>query len=130
MDFEVEFDPTDLSILEKAFQGLSRVDYLKIADKNITQIFNRAARKPGTPIDKGQLRNSRRKRLSRASASSTSWRREFGYTASYAPHVEFGHRTRSGGYVRGQRYLYNNQLKQRPIYRRDILEGLAKAMKK
>ena len=33
---------------------------------------------------------------------------EFGYTVEYAPFVEFGHRTRSGGYVEGQNYLKNN----------------------
>lgn len=28
-----------------------------------------------------------------------------GFTADYAPHVEYGHRTRSGGYVEGQYFL-------------------------
>lgn len=33
---------------------------------------------------------------------------EFGYTVEYAPYVEFGHRTRSGGNVPGQHYLQAN----------------------
>lgn len=30
---------------------------------------------------------------------------EFGYTADYAPDVNYGHRTRNGGYVEGQHFL-------------------------
>ena len=31
-----------------------------------------------------------------------------GYSKDYAPHVEFGHRTRGGGYVPGQHFLQRN----------------------
>ncbi|MDD2370837.1 MAG: hypothetical protein PHQ32_02410 [Firmicutes bacterium] len=32
---------------------------------------------------------------------------EIGYSVKYAPHVEFGHRTRGGGFVPGVKFLYN-----------------------
>ncbi|KAF0092175.1 MAG: hypothetical protein FD141_359 [Fusobacteria bacterium] len=32
---------------------------------------------------------------------------EVGYSVKYAPHVEYGHRTRGGGFVAGVKYLHN-----------------------
>lgn len=47
----------------------------------------------GTPVDTGELR-----------LSSGATDDEVGYNAEYAPHVEYGHRTKNGGYVQGQRF--------------------------
>ena len=51
---------------------------------------------------------------------------EVGYTKEYAPHVEYGHRTRNGGFVQGQHFLKNNVDAQMPIYYKDLKEALKK----
>lgn len=48
-----------------------------------------------------------------------------GYTMEYAPHVEYGHRTRGGGgYVEGQHFLEANMKEQAPIFERETKEYL------
>ena len=47
-------------------------------------------------------------------------------TRSYAPHVEYGHRTVNGGYVQGQRFLKRNVDTQRPIFKQDLIDQLKK----
>ena len=48
-----------------------------------------------------------------------------GYTMEYAPHVEYGHRTRGGGgYVEGQHFLKTNMEEQAPIFERETKEYL------
>ena len=84
-----------------------------IIKKQVTQMFNRASKNSkkspgGTPIDTGELR------LSRKTSD-----KQFGYTADYAPHVEFGHRTR-GGYVKGQKFLKKNFDIQVERFKKDI----------
>ncbi len=44
-------------------------------------------------------------------------------------HVEYGHRTRDGGFVYGQHYLQRNVDTQRPIYKQDLINALRKAGK-
>ena len=51
---------------------------------------------------------------------------EVGYREEYAPHVEFGHRTKDGGWVPGQHFLQNNADIQRPIYREDLIKAIRK----
>lgn len=90
---------------------LQNLDYIK--RKQVQQIFNRARRPGGTPIDTRGLVNSLRPRGF-----------EVGYTIEYAPHVEFGHRTRSGGYVKGQHFFKNNIDLQLEIYKDDVEKEL------
>ena len=48
-----------------------------------------------------------------------------GYTMEYAPHVNYGHRTRGGkGYVEGQHFLEANMKEQAPIFERETKEYL------
>lgn len=66
---------------------------------------------PGaTPRDSGDLRKSMMTDPSSATV---------GYGMEYAPHVEYGHRTRNGGFVPGQHYLQTNVEQQRPIFERE-----------
>ena len=86
----------------------------KVILKNMTQMFNRSGRtaattEGGTPFETGELR------LSRRISENT-----FGYTAEYAPHVEYGHRTKKGGYVQGQHFLFKNTNLQQQIFYKDI----------
>ena len=49
---------------------------------------------------------------------------EFGYTAPHAAHVNYGHRTRGGGYVDGQHFLEEVVNGQDQIYKDDVLNQL------
>ena len=101
--------------LERALVRKSQVDFDAVVAKQAAQMLSRARSQGGTPVDTGELQGS-----SKADPQSGI----VGYTAEYAPHVEYGHRTRGGGYVQGQRFLQSNVDAQRPIYREDLLKEL------
>lgn len=98
----------------KELNRLSSLDASDITLRNLKQMANRASKPPGTPVDTGELKGSRR-----IASGDT-----FGYTKHYAAHVEFGHRTASGGYVAGQGYLNQNFNTQKKILREDIEKAL------
>ena len=104
--------------LGKKLRSLSRLQFETVAIKSLTELFNRAYSM--TPFRTGELVKSRSVRMPNGSFDG-----EFGYTKEYAPHVEYGHRTRGGGYVQGQRFLKRNVDTQRPIFERDISDFLA-----
>ena len=81
----------------------------------MAQIYDRGKSEGGTPVDTGELKGS----LSQSGD-------EVGYTKDYAPHVEFGHRTRGGGFVQGQRFLKANVDRQRPIFIEDLKKQLGR----
>lgn len=100
----------------------SETDYRKVERKNILQLRNRAVSssepsRGGTPVDTRELQ---------LSANANSAGDTFGYTKDYAPHVEFGHRTRGGGYIGGQYYLRTNVEIQQPIFRQDLINEMRK----
>ena len=101
--------------LEQELEHLNAIRWDAIREKQVTEMLNRARASGGTPVDTGELRES-----SVASGD------EMGYTVEYAPHVEYGHRTVNGGYVRGQRFLQANVEAQREIYREDVLKAIRK----
>src|SRR5574344_2122959 len=96
---------------------LHELDLTPVFAKQIGDMWNRSngtnAASGGTPYDSGDLKKSRFKEVSAKEGV-------FGYTIDYAPHVEFGHRTRSGGYVNGQYYLRTNFEAQKKIYKSDL----------
>lgn len=49
-----------------------------------------------------------------------------GYSIHYAPHVEYGHRLRNGGYVPGQRFLKRNIDKQKLLLQKYASDQLRK----
>lgn len=116
--FKIDFDKAELTALTNALKALDEVRFDAVVLKNTTQMLKRARAPGGTPFDTGELRES--------SAKSGD---EVGYTAEYAPHVEYGHRTKDGGFVYGQHYLQRNVDTQRPIYRQDLINALRKAGK-
>ena len=103
--------------LEKKLAGLNAIRLEAVVRKQVVQMLNRARQPGGTPVDTGELRKS-----SGASPSDGI----MGYTAEYAPHVEYGHRTASGGYVPGQHFLQANVEAQRPIYKEDLINAIRK----
>lgn len=121
--------------LEERLRLMNSIRWDGVVNKSLTQMFNRGARPPGTPVGKqtknhsaGELRRSRRKQ--EISSKDGSYTGSFYYTKDYAPHVEYGHRiVRKGkqvGYVNGKKYLFNNVQKQRQIYFKDMLNELTK----
>lgn len=104
---------TDVDNLAGKLSRMSQVRFDAVVKKNMTQIYNRGKSDGGTPVDTGELR------LSLGQSGDT-----VGYSKSYAPHVEYGHRTVNGGYVQGQLFLKRNVDAQRPIFRQDLIRQL------
>lgn len=105
--------------LANALRTKSETDFKQVEQKNLLQMRDRAVSNDspasgGTPRDSGELRLS-------ASVDGD----VFGYAKDYAPHVEYGHRTRGGsGFVPGQHYLQANLNTQKPIFRQDLIKEL------
>lgn len=104
---------TDVDNLAGELSRMSKVRFDAVVKKNMTQIYNRGKSDGGTPVDTGELR------LSLGQSGDT-----VGYSKSYAPHVEYGHRTVNGGYVQGQLFLKRNVDAQRQIFRQDLIRQL------
>ena len=116
----IELDNAEVLALEKKLLALSVIRLDGVLKLNIKEIFDRA-QSGGTPVDTGELRNT-----SFANVQDYA----FGYTEDYAPHVEYGHRTRGGGFVPGQYYLKKNVETQRPILIEDLQKAIEKELKK
>lgn len=116
--------------LDAALLGASEVRFevaVKMAARNI---YNRAMQ-GGTPVSTertrpggphGELRQS-------TTIDVQCDKAEVGYTKDYAPHVEFGHRTRGGGYVAGQHYLQRNVDQEKDSFKKLLTEQLRKVLK-
>lgn len=108
--------------LMKKLKAMNSIRFDAVVKKQVTQMYQRAANHGanggGTPVASGELRKSRYQKKD-----------EFGYTEEYAPHVEYGHRTRGGGgFVPGQYYLRSNVQAQAPIFKEDLEKEIARAM--
>ena len=111
----------DVDELAAALRRGNKVKLDAILTKNLTEMHNRA-KNGGTPVDTGELRKSAGVTLPNAENSTG----EVGYTKEYAPHVEFGHRTKNGGYVPGQYYLKDNLETQMAIFKSDLEDAVRK----
>ena len=104
--------------LANELQRLSHVRFDAVVATNMTEIYNRGQLNftvtgIGTPVRTGELRMS----MSQSGD-------EVGYTKDYAAHVEYGHRTVTGGWRPGRFYLKKNVDMQRPIFREDLRKQL------
>lgn len=108
------FEVIDVDGLAKELDRLSHLRFEAVVLKNMTQIYSRG-KGGGTPVYTGELR------ISLTQTGDT-----VGYTKDYAPHVEYGHRTRGGGYVQGQHFLKKNVDAQRPIFEEDLRRELGR----
>lgn len=104
----------------------SRPDFVAVC-KRSTLLLRNAALK-NTPVAKstkyhqgGRLKQSLRMEYPTESIDGI-----VGYTMEYAPHVEFGHRTINGGFVKGQHFLGTAVEEVRPIFYADLKEALKK----
>ena len=110
--------------LEKELQRLNSMRFDAVEKKQLTQMLNRARQSGGTPVSTEETRPGGPHGELRQSSSMSD--HEVGYTKEYAPHVEYGHRTRDGGFVPGQYYLQRNVDTQRPIYQEDLRKAIGK----
>lgn len=110
--------------LEQELNKLSSIRWEAVRKKQVAQILNRARAPGGTPVSTEATRPGGPHGELRLSSGTSG--EEMGYTAEYAPHVEFGHRTKNGGYVNGQYFLKKNVDVQRAIYRADLLNAIRK----
>ena len=110
--------------LEAELNRLNSVRFDAVVKKQVVQMLNRARAPGGTPVSTEETRPGGPHGELRLSLGSSG--DEVGYTKDYAPHVEYGHRTRNGGYVPGQYFLRNNVETQRPTYREDLLKAIKK----
>lgn len=108
--------------LESELNRLDSIRWEAIRKKQITEILNRARTPGGTPVSTEETRPGGPHGELRASSGASG--DEMGYSAEYAPHVEYGHRTINGGFVPGQRFLEENVEAQRPIYKNDLINAL------
>ena len=116
---------TGIEPLQKVLNDLEnfQVHLDAVRAKQATEISKRAAGPLGTPgatpRKEGELRIS-------AHADYNDF--SFGYSKEYAGHVEYGHRTRNGGFVEGQFYLRTNKETQEPIYKKDVEDQIDKIL--
>lgn len=108
--------------LEKELKRLDKIQLDKVAEKSAVEMFNRAKSSDnpaagGTPVDTREMQMS-------VTKSGHGAESDVGYTKDYAPHNEFGHRTRGGGYVQGRHFLKRNMEIQQPILKKDAIAEL------
>lgn len=115
---------TGIPELEAELNRLNSIRWEAVRKKQVTEMLNRARAPGGTPVSTEETRPGGPHGELRLSLGSSG--EEVGYTKEYAPHVEYGHRTVSGGYVTGQRYLQRNVDTQRPIYKQDLIDAIRK----
>lgn len=120
--YVIKYEWLGIEDLAETLKEKSETDYKRVERKNILEMRNRAVSSSspasgGTPVDTSELR---------LSASVGGDGSVFGYTKDYAPHVEYGHRLVSGGYVAGQHYLRTNVNIQQSIFRQDLLTEMRK----
>lgn len=90
----------------------------KAVNNSLTRMYNRASKRPYTPIDTGELKNSRTKtRVVNGSG-------EFGYNKVYARRVEYGGRDKKGRYIAPRRYLQSNVNLEKAQFPNDLRKAL------
>lgn len=120
--FTIRFSGIDQ--LEGRLAALNSIRWQAVRKKQVAEMLNRARAAGGTPVSTEETRPGGPHGELRLSLGSSG--EEVGYTKEYAPHVEYGHRTRGGGFVAGQKFLERNVNTQRNIYRKDLLDAIKK----
>ncbi len=111
------FENLEAKLIEK-----NSIRFEGVATMHLVNIFNRARRRDGTPVDSGAMRSSLRYEPPKVRLDKTTG--AVGYLIEYAPHVEFGHRLNGGGYIKGQHFLKKNVDKERRPYLKSIEKEL------
>lgn len=99
---------TGVEELKNKLEKMSNVEWEQLKLKQAQDLKKRSD--VVTPYRTGKLRRS-----------ATYEGDEFGYTVDYADDVNYGHRTKGGGYVEGRHFLEEIVNAQEEIYREDVL---------
>ena len=124
--------------LAQALYRKSQTDFTAVCRKGVNALFNRAA--ANTPVAKSTRWHTGGSLLQslRAELPSGNHPGMVGYTSTYAPHVEYGHRQQPGryvpqigkrlkaNYVQGQHSLQRSVEEVRPLFISDCKEALKK----
>ncbi len=102
--------------LEEVLRSHADTDFRKAIKATTVKLLRNA--KEGTPVDTGKLKQHL---YADYPTSSDNPEGLVYYTMHYAPHVEYGHRTVSGGYVQGQYYLKKAVQGTQDEFKRQIL---------
>lgn len=125
---KVKIENAQIKRLSQKLYEMNAIQFNAVALKSLKEMMGRAKIKSpspgGTPVDTGELRKS--VGVTGTHGDRSSFTAELGYTEEYAPHVEYGHRTKDGGWVPGQKYLAHNVEIQRPIYKQDLKNAIKK----
>ena len=112
--------------LAQALYQKSQTEFIAVCKAGTTLLRNKA--RANTPVAKstpwhtgGSLRHSLRMEMPSGNCTGV-----VGYTIHYAPHVEYGHRTRNGGYVQGQHFLQRAVEEAQPVFISNCKEALKK----
>ena len=119
----MKFQVKDQNGLSEKLKSLCALKFEAVQKKQLTQMLSRA-RNGGTPVSTEATRPGGPHGELRKSSFVDMGSLQMGYNKEYAPHVEYGHRTRNGGFVQGQRFLQKNTETQKPIYREDLLRQI------
>lgn len=110
---KVHFEDKEIQRLEQKLRQQSQKDFEEVSAKAARSLFTYMMRSGNTPVDTNELRQS-------AGYS----KGDMGYRAEHGPHVEYGHRTRNGGYVPGQYYLKRGVDHVKKEYKEDLRRKL------
>lgn len=119
----------------RRMRGLQKIDMRSLYADTVASMMRRSrangekkrkAVSPATPYRHGYLNRSRKTAVKESGGY-------FGYSAEYAPHVEYGHRlVRNGrqvGYVKGQHFLRANIKMEAKLFKKRIQKVYEEAMK-
>ena len=127
ISINLKLDESQFRQLEQLLDASDTTELEAVVLKNATQMLTKA-RQGYTPISTEKTRpGGPHGELMKSSMIQGGWLTwEMGYTKEYAPHVEYGHRTRNGGWVPGQFFLKRLVDEQEGEFTKDI-EGVLNA---
>jgi len=111
---KIDFTLDGCDKLVSKLQSLNKIRFEAVVKKNAVQLFN-YMKNGNTPVKTGEMRQSLLLKDDLVA-----------YTKEYAPHVEYGHRTKNGGWINGQHFLQKGVEHQKPIYKQDLKNAIKK----
>lgn len=102
---------TGVEEVKNRLTDVARVEWDEIQEKQGAEMKQKSD--AIVPVDTGALRDSAYYEDG-----------EFGYSVEYAPYVNYGHRTTSGGFVEGRHFLEEVVNEQEEKYRQAVLNNL------
>ena len=105
----IKMDVRQLKKIKEHLEKLNQVDYDKICEESTNELASRLIRKvvKRTPVLTGHLKGNWR--ANKAVKRNGQWRTAVYNPTEYAAYVEYGHRTKNGGWVTGRYMLTRSE---------------------